>query len=75
MEDDEKELEIIGNRKYNELKKEYPGISSVSAININTFKVCGYTNDLLRLKEEGLKKGLKPSFELYKGGIPYLLLK
>jgi hypothetical protein len=75
MEDDEKELKIIGNRKYNELKKEYPGISSVLASNPNTFKVYGATNNLLRLKEDGLKKELKLSFESDGSGTPYLLLK
>ena len=75
MDDKEKDLEIIGNRKYNELKKEYPGISSVSAINTSTFKVYGATNILLRLKEDRLKKELKSSFESDRGGIPYLLLK
>ncbi len=75
MNDKEKDLKIIENEKYNELKKEYPSISSVSAINISTFKVCGPTNDLLRLEEDELKKGLKPSFESDKYGIPYLLLK
>jgi hypothetical protein len=75
MDDTEKNLELIGNRKYNELKKEYPGISSVSATNTSTFKVYGATNNLLKLKEDGLKKELKPSLESDGDGTPYLLLK
>ncbi|AEG17987.1 hypothetical protein [Methanobacterium paludis] len=75
MDDKEKDLEIIGNRKYNELKKEYLGISSVSALNTSTFKVYGTSTSLLKLQKDGLKKELKPSFESDGKGTPYLLLK
>lgn len=75
MDDKEKDLETIGNRKYNELKKEYPGISSVSATNTSTFKVYGTSTSLLKLQKDGLKKELKTSFESDGKGTPYLLLK
>jgi|GEM_PF-4185092 hypothetical protein len=75
MDDKEKDLETIGNKMYNKLKKEYPAISSVSAVDATTFKVYGATNNLLKLKEDGLKKELKPSFESDGDGTPYLLLK
>lgn len=75
MDDKEKELQTIGNNLYNDLKKEYPSISSVSTIDEGTFKVYGPTNNLLKLKEDRDEKDLKSSFESDSDGTPYLLLK